>query len=233
MRWWGNYSLLALASAGVLGLGQGLAPVAASADAHLIVPESVYRLCDRRQFTRAEVRALQQRPDYELILRFTGERCAGVAAVLSDGATASLPGSAGATGAATGSATGGPAVSRGTAATGQVAECRPGLGLADSCDPICERTRFTTREIAALQRRSDFAMILEYTLAQCPAVAAVLTGTPTATLPGSGSKPAPDGGDHPAADQHVAAGDLGPARIHRHHRAGAADQDLRRPLSRH
>ncbi len=176
MKWLGGFSLLALASAGVVGMGGVLSGTPVSAKTGLIVPEDVYRLCERRQFKRSEIRAIQKRPDYAMILRYTADQCGGVAAVLSEGATATLRG-AGSTGAE---------VSRGSAALGSAAECTPGLGLENSCDPICERTKFTTREISRLQRRKDFPTILEYSLQNCPAVAAVLTDTATATLPGGG-----------------------------------------------
>lgn len=179
MKRWGGFSLLALASAGVVGAGQMLAPMPASANVRMIVPEDVYRLCDKRQFTRAELRALQQRPDYDLILRYTADECAGVAAVLSGGATATLPGAP--AGEAAGAVA--PAVGR-----------QPGLGLAGSDDPICDRDRFTTREIAALRRRADFAQILEYTFGQCPAVASLLTNAPTATLPDTNDGTGGEGG---------------------------------------
>ncbi|MEZ5869983.1 MAG: hypothetical protein R3D46_16845 [Defluviimonas denitrificans] len=65
--------------------------------------------------------------------------------------------------------------------SGGAAQCVPGLGLANSCDPICDRQEFTTREIRAIQRSEDFPTILEWTLESCPAVAAVLTNTATAT----------------------------------------------------
>jgi hypothetical protein len=160
------------------------APTAAQANTRLIVPEEIYRLCDRRQFTRSEIRKIQKRSDYELILRYTADQCAGVASVLGDGATASLPGSSGGAGGAAGLA-GGAAVTRtaGTSggASGGAAQCVPGLGLANSCDPICDRQEFTTREIRAIQRSADFPAILEWTLDACPAVAAVLTNTATAT----------------------------------------------------
>lgn len=184
MKWLGGFSTVALAAAGVIGMGSVLSGGAAQARTGMIVPEDVYRLCERREFTRAEIRALQKRPDYALILRYTADQCGGVAAILSEGATATLPAAAGA----------GVAVSRGTASLGGAAQqCTPGLGLENSCDPICERTRFTTREIASLQRSKEFPEILEYTLENCPAVASVLTDTATATLPGD-PDPRGDGG---------------------------------------
>ncbi|MEZ5770971.1 MAG: hypothetical protein R3D61_04825 [Defluviimonas denitrificans] len=104
----------------------------------------------------------------------------GCAAVLGDGATASLPGTSGGAGGAAGLA-GGAAVTRTAGTSGGAAQCVPGLGLANSCDPICDRQEFTTREIRAIQRSEDFPTILEWTLESCPAVAAVLTNTATAT----------------------------------------------------
>lgn len=192
MKWMGGFSMLALVSAGALGFAFSAAP--ASAKVRMIVPEDVYRLCEKRKFTQAELRALQNRPDYEMILRYTADQCAGVAGLLSGSATATLP--AGAGGAGAGGAGSLPAGAAARVATtggagGSAAECKPGLGLEDSCDPICARGRFTTREIAALQRRPDFADLLGYALENCPAVASVLTDFATATLPATG-----DGHDH-------------------------------------
>ena len=158
MKWLNGTSVAAAAAMSLVVGGMLTAPTAAQANTRLIVPEEIYRLCDRRQFTRSEIRKLQQRSDFEMILRYTSDQCAGVASVLGDGATASLPGT-----------------------SGGAAQCVPGLGLANSCDPICDRTEFTTREIRAIQRSEDFPTILEWTLEACPAVAAVLTNTATAT----------------------------------------------------
>ncbi len=180
MKWLNGTSVAAAAAMSLVVGGVLTAPTAAQAKTRLIVPEEIYRLCDRRQFTRSEIRKLQQRSDYELILRYTADQCAGVAAVLGDGATASLPGTSGGAGGAAGLA-GGAAVTRTAGASGGAAQCVPGLGLANSCDPICDRTQFTTREIRAIQRSEDFPTILEWTLEACPAVAAVLTNTATAT----------------------------------------------------
>ena len=184
MKWLNGSSVAAVAAMSFLAGGALMAPTAAQANTRLIVPEEIYRLCDRRQFTRSEIRKIQKRSDYELILRYTADQCAGVASVLGDGATASLPGSSGGAGGAAGLA-GGAAVTRtaGTSggASGGAAQCVPGLGLANSCDPICDRREFTTREIRAIQRSEDFPTILEWTLESCPAVAAVLTNTATAT----------------------------------------------------
>ena len=180
MKWLNGTSVAAAAAMSVVVGGMFTAPTAAQANTRLIVPEEIYRLCDRSQFTRSEIRKIQQRSDYELILRFTADQCAGVASVLGDGATASLPGTSGGAGGAAGLA-GGAAVTRTAGTSGGAAQCVPGLGLANSCDPICDRKEFTTREIRAIQRSEDFPAILEWTLDACPAVAAVLTNTATAT----------------------------------------------------
>ena len=184
MKWLNGTSVAAAAAMSLVVGGMLTAPTAAQANTRLIVPEEIYRLCDRRQFTRSEIRKIQQRSDYELILRFTADQCAGVASVLGDGATASLPGTSGGAGGAAG-LVGSAALTRtaGTSggASGGAAQCVPGLGLANSCDPICDRKEFTTREIRAIQRSEDFPTILEWTLEACPVVAAVLTNTATAT----------------------------------------------------
>jgi hypothetical protein len=166
MKWWGGFSFLALASAGVLSVSYVAAPSPASARTQTSVPQDLRRLCEKRTFTRSELRALRQQQDYEQILRYTAEECAGVAALLTGSATATLPAAASAGSASGGSASGGD-------------------------NNICDRDRFTRREIAAIQSRADFARILEYTLAQCPAVASVLADTATASLPGSSG----NGGD--------------------------------------
>ena len=184
MKWLNGTSVAAAAAMSLVVGGMLTAPTAAQANTRLIVPEEIYRLCDRRQFTRSEIRKLQQRSDFEMILRYTSDQCAGVASVLGDGATASLPGTSGGAGGAAG-LVGSAALTRtaGTSggASGGAAQCVPGLGLANSCDPICDRTEFTTREIRAIQRSEDFPTILEWTLEACPVVAAVLTNTATAT----------------------------------------------------
>ena len=180
MKWLNGTSVAAAAAMSFVVGGMLTAPTAAQANTRLIVPEEIYRLCDRRQFTRSEIRKLQQRSDFEMILRYTSDQCAGVASVLGDGATASLPGTSGGAGGAAG-LVGSAALTRTGGASGGAAQCVPGLGLANSCDPICDRTEFTTREIRAIQRSEDFPTILEWTLEACPAVAAVLTNTATAT----------------------------------------------------
>ena len=180
MKWLNGTSVAAAAAMSLVVGGMLTAPTAAQANTRLIVPEEIYRLCDRRQFTRSEIRKFQQRSDFEMILRYTSDQCAGVASVLGDGATASLPRTSGGAGGAAG-LVGSAALTRTGGASGGAAQCVPGLGLANSCDPICDRTEFTTREIRAIQRSEDFPTILEWTLEACPAVAAVLTNTATAT----------------------------------------------------
>ncbi len=199
MKWLNGTSVAAAAAMSVAVGGMFTAPTAAQANTRLIVPEEIYRLCDRSQFTRSEIRKIQQRSDYELILRFTADQCAGVASVLGDGATASLPGTSGGAGGAAGLAGGAP-VARTAGTSGGAAQCVPGLGLANSCDPICDRKEFTTREIRAIQRSEDFPAILEWTLDACPAVAAVLTNTATATTATEPDRRGEGGGDNGGGD---------------------------------
>ncbi|MFN6951540.1 MAG: hypothetical protein ACK4NE_02960 [Albidovulum sp.] len=47
-------------------------------------------LCKRTEFSRGEVRHLQRSADFPLLLAYVFEACPSVAAILSDGATASI-----------------------------------------------------------------------------------------------------------------------------------------------
>jgi hypothetical protein len=54
----------------------------------------------------------------------------------------------------------------------------------ETLEDLCERTSFYRSEIRRMQRSDDFPEIVEYTLANCPAVMAALTSEPTATFLG-------------------------------------------------
>ncbi|MGB3316325.1 MAG: hypothetical protein WBB85_18140, partial [Albidovulum sp.] len=51
-------------------------------------------------------------------------------------------------------------------------------------EDLCDRTLFYRNEVRRIQRSDDFPEIVEYTLANCPAVMAALTSQPTATING-------------------------------------------------
>jgi hypothetical protein len=149
--------MAALAAAGMLGaVPLSVAGPAVARTALLERPIS--DLCDRTEFTRSELNRIQSLPNYARILDYTLENCAPVAAVLSSGATASI--------------------SNGAAATGS------GGTLEDEWADMCDRDQFTRSELRAIQRRDDYVLLLNYTLDNCPAVAAVLSDVATATTTG-------------------------------------------------
>ncbi|MCB2123621.1 MAG: hypothetical protein KDD81_14265, partial [Rhodobacteraceae bacterium] len=85
-------------------------------------------------------------------------------------------------------------------ATGSAAAIRNVSMSEDFLRELCARTEFKRSELTRIQQSKYFADLLEYSLENCPAVAAVLTNGATAsvlpaTADGDGSSPPADGTD--------------------------------------
>lgn len=107
------------------------------------------------------------REDFDMLLRYASQNCPNVALLLTDGATAAIPGSA------------------------APAPAAPATGPEDDLRrvPLCrlEEEMPLPRGVAArILAREDFDELLRYSSENCPEVALLLTDLPTATIPETG-----------------------------------------------
>ena len=130
------------------------------------------QLCDLEQEWPLSARLTDQlfaREDFDLLLRYASRNCPNVALLLTDGATAAIPGAAPA------------ATSAATGAGPDDDERRVLL-----CD-LEEEWPLPQRVVNRILAREDFDELLRYSSENCPEVALLLTDSATATIPEDGA----------------------------------------------
>jgi len=113
---------------------------------------------------------IRAREDFDDLLIYSGENCPEVTLILTEGATASIPGTGSATGAA-----GGPG---------------DGLRRVGLCS-LDEEMPLSPRILNRIRAREDFDDLLRYSGANCPEVGLILTEGATAAIPAAGPATGP------------------------------------------